>query len=114
MFNSAICLLTSFTMSIMGASDYDEYGGWTAIKGEKTGYFHAERIDRVWWLIDPAGNGFLSKGVNHISYTADKAPTTFPSLLNTIDPEDPGQAKLLIRRYCPSTPDTLPWKLRKC
>lgn len=67
MLNSAICLLTSFIM-VMGASDYNEYGGWTAIQGEKTGYFHVEQINGKWWIIDPAGNGFISKGVNHISY----------------------------------------------
>ena len=44
----------------------DTYGGWTAIRGEKTGFFHTQKIDGVWWIITPEGNGFLSKGINSI------------------------------------------------
>jgi len=38
------------------------------------------------------------KPVGASTDTADRDPTTLPSLLKTIEPEDPGHAKLLIRR----------------
>lgn len=28
----------------------DTYGGSTDLKGEKTGFFHTEKIDGRWWL----------------------------------------------------------------
>jgi len=95
MFNSLIGLLTVFGMSVIGAhpeGDYDEYGGWKLINGEKTGYFHVQQIDGVWWLIDPEGNVFLSKGVNHISFTADNAPTLGYSPYGRVTAEKYGNA----------------------
>jgi len=55
--------------------NYDEYGGFSLLKGRKTGFFHVERIDGKYWLVDPEGNLFISKGVNHVSYWSDYAPT---------------------------------------
>lgn len=52
-------------------NDYDIYGGWTKLKGKKTGFFHTQKINNRWWLIDPLGNAFISKGVNHVSWWAD-------------------------------------------
>jgi agarase len=43
--------------------------------GEATGFFHTQEIDGVWWLIDPEGKAFLSKGVNHVAYRGDHAPS---------------------------------------
>ncbi len=40
---------------------------------EETGFFRLDRSDR-WWLVTPAGNGFLSFGVNHIHAGWWKAP----------------------------------------
>ena len=37
-------------------------------------FYRVQQIDGVWWWIDPNGGKFISKGVNHISYTADHAP----------------------------------------
>jgi len=53
---------------------YDRYGGWTGLKGKRTGFFHAEQIDGRWWLVSPEGNVFFSKGVCHVSFHADHAP----------------------------------------
>ncbi|HZT43574.1 MAG TPA: hypothetical protein VFA07_15525 [Chthonomonadaceae bacterium] len=53
---------------------YDRYGGWTGIHGTKTGFFHAEKVGEKWWLIDPDGNGFFSKGVCHVSFAGDNCP----------------------------------------
>lgn len=54
---------------------YDKYGGWEKIKSKATGFFRTEKINGIWWLIDPDGNAFISKGVNHVSFTADHAPS---------------------------------------
>ena len=47
------------------AQEKDQYGGFTDIKGEKTGFFHAEKIDGRWWLITPEGNAFYGIGMAH-------------------------------------------------
>ncbi len=36
-----------------------------------TGFFRAEQIDGIWWLIDPDGGRFLSKGVNTVRFDQD-------------------------------------------
>lgn len=58
------------------AGDYDTYGGWTKLKGAKTGYFHTQQIDGRWWLVSPEGNVFFSKGVDNVSYApeSDNSP----------------------------------------
>jgi len=58
------------------ADGYDAYGGWLGLKGEKTGFFHTQRIDGRWWLVTPNGNAFFSKGVDNVSYApeADSSP----------------------------------------
>jgi len=43
--------------------DLTRFGGWTAIQGTATGFFHAERLSNQWWIIDPDGSVFLSIGV---------------------------------------------------
>ncbi|RJP23458.1 MAG: beta-agarase [Candidatus Omnitrophota bacterium] len=55
-------------------SKYDTFGGWMAVSASPTRFFTVAEIDKVWWILDPAGNAFISKGVNHISYTADFCP----------------------------------------
>ena len=42
--------------------------GCTRIDGRETGYFHVEKHDGTWWLIDPNGNGFYAVGTDHASY----------------------------------------------
>jgi hypothetical protein len=61
--------------SLTNADRYDKYGGWTGLKSKAAGFFRTENINGVWWLIDPEGNAFISKGVNHVSFTADNAPS---------------------------------------
>lgn len=56
------------------AEQRDRFGGWSGVRGKATGFFHTEKLDGVWWLITPDGNAFLSKGVNHVSYTGNAAP----------------------------------------
>ncbi len=42
----------------------DQYGGWTIMNlGNEDGYFRVRKAAGRWWLVDPLGNIFLSKGV---------------------------------------------------
>lgn len=44
--------------------ELDEYGGLKgSAVGKATGFFRVQKIDGRWWLIDPLGNRFISKGV---------------------------------------------------
>jgi hypothetical protein len=61
-------------LSAGAAESRDPYGGWPVVRGHATGFFHAEQIDGVWWLITPDGQAFLSKGVNHVQYNGDFSP----------------------------------------
>ena len=55
------------------AGDYDSYGGWLKLRGEKTGYFHTQRIDGRWWLVTPDGYAFFSKGVDNVNFAPEAA-----------------------------------------
>lgn len=53
---------------------YDKYGGWTKVRGkQKTKYFHVEQLDGKYWLVDPDGYAFLSKGVGHVIWAGDSS-----------------------------------------
>lgn len=71
-----ISLLALGICTIEAAGDYDAYGGWTQLKGEKTGYFHTQQIEGRWWLVSPEGNVFFSKGVDNVGYApeSDNSP----------------------------------------
>lgn len=45
---------------------FDAYGGWTHIKGEKTGVFHIETIGRRPWFITPEGHAFFPVSLDHL------------------------------------------------
>lgn len=53
----------------------DDYGGATYLHGNATGFFHLEKIYGKFWLVDPEGNLFISKGVNHVDYWGDDSPS---------------------------------------
>lgn len=59
------------------AQQLDEYGGFLDIRGEKTGFFHTERIDDRWWLITPDGHGFFGIGVSHPITSMSEGAITF-------------------------------------
>ncbi len=44
-------------------SDVDAYGGWMGLKGNKTGFFHTERIGKRWWFITPEGHAYFALGL---------------------------------------------------
>jgi hypothetical protein len=41
---------------------YSQYGGYKQKKVKATGFFRIEKIDGVWWFVDPEGYLFLSHG----------------------------------------------------
>lgn len=41
---------------------------FTEIKGKKTGFFHVEKQNGIWWVIDPNGDGFYIIGTDHANY----------------------------------------------
>lgn len=53
--------------------DLDAYGGWTGLKGTKTGFFHIEKIGQRWWFVTPEGNVYFLLGVTmHAGHPAAK------------------------------------------
>ena len=62
-FVTIVALLGAYASTNAEAPQYDKYGGWTELKSKPTGFFRTENI-----------NG-ISKGVNHVSFTADNAPS---------------------------------------
>jgi agarase len=76
----------------MATEEYNVYGGWNSIQGDKTGFFHTQEINGIHWLIDPDGYAFISKGVNHVSYTADNAPSLGYSPYGRVTAEKYGNA----------------------
>lgn len=46
---------------------WDRFGGYSGKRFAKTGWFHAEKDGRRFWLADPDGNAFLSTGVDCIT-----------------------------------------------
>ncbi len=75
--NSSIIFTLSLlvTLHVYAAEEaYDPFGGYKAVQAEGKIYFYTQIIDGVWWIVAPSGNVFISKGVNHVSYTADFSP----------------------------------------
>jgi sugar phosphate isomerase/epimerase len=55
-------------------SKRDAFGGWSALRQAPTGFFFPQAISGRWWLIDPLGNAFFSKGVNTVQFNGDFSP----------------------------------------
>ena len=60
-----VLIVLLFTACLTYGAQLDTYGGFTEIKGEKTGFFHTEQIDGRWWLVTPEGHGFHGVGMAH-------------------------------------------------
>lgn len=52
----------------------DSYGGFTGLKGTRTGWFHLEKLDRRTWFVTPEGNAFFPLSLAHI-YTGNSTLT---------------------------------------
>ena len=60
-----------------GPADRDQYGGWlSGPKREATGRFRTEKIDGVWWLVDPEGRLFWSHGIDCVGSANAVTPIT--------------------------------------
>ncbi len=66
-----VCLVWVFTGPDVGHAQqqFDKFGGWTGLKGTKTGAFHTEAIHDRWWIVTPAGNVFWSVGVYSVRFS---------------------------------------------
>ena len=58
------------------ADDLDQYGGWTAIQAEATGFFRVEQVQGRWALVTPEGHPFFSTGVNGVSHIGTRVGET--------------------------------------
>ena len=67
--------LTAYLMKILREAEQTDltpqndrsvYGGWMKKRLTKTGFFHTERDDKRWWLVDPEGYAFISAGIDVI------------------------------------------------
>ena len=47
-------------------AELDKYGGWTGIKGKKTGFFHTQKINGRNWSVTPEGNAFFAVALSHM------------------------------------------------
>lgn len=70
-------LMSIFISTTAHAEELDTYGGFTDIKGEKTDFFHTEKIDGRWWLVTPEGNAFWGMGIAHPVTGFSKSAVTF-------------------------------------
>ena len=60
-----------------GPAERDQYGGWSSgPQRQATGRFHTEKIDGVWWLIDPEGKLFWSHGIDCVGSGNAVTPIT--------------------------------------
>lgn len=66
------CLLLLASIVVPAGAQYDAYGGWPKLKGQKTGFFHTEQLAGRWWLITPDGNVFFAKGVDSVDFGPDR------------------------------------------
>lgn len=70
--SATLGLVTLFTLSSVAAEpapaakNLDPYGGFTGIQGNKTGFFHLEKIDGRHWFVTPDGNVFFPIALSHL------------------------------------------------
>ncbi|MBQ2733781.1 MAG: DNRLRE domain-containing protein [Clostridia bacterium] len=67
------------------AHTLDKYGGSTALKLTKTGFFHTERVGERWYLVTPEGNAYFDAAVANVtaSNASEGAKTAFKELYGT-------------------------------
>jgi hypothetical protein len=53
--------------------EISKYGGFRNTSAKTTGFFHVEKIDGKWWLVDPEGHLFFSNGSCCINSQSDLA-----------------------------------------
>lgn len=76
-FTTIACLLLAMDGPSATEAELDAYGGFTDIQGEKTGFFHTQKIDGRWWLVTPEGHGFFGIGLSHPVTGFSRGAVTF-------------------------------------
>jgi len=59
-------LMIMLMFSQIQAQDLSQYRGYKKLQGTKTGFFHVEKVNERWWIIDPEGYVFISFCLNHV------------------------------------------------
>ncbi len=90
--NIFLILLFIACSSGWGTEDHDRIGGWKKVSSEPTTFFYVEEIEGKWWFMNPGGNAFLTKGVNHISYFGDHSPALNESPYHNVTRDKYGSA----------------------
>ena len=62
---SFICLLGLLACGGPPEVPLDDFGGYSAIQREATGWFRVEQVNGRWLFITPQGHGYLALGANH-------------------------------------------------
>jgi len=70
-------MFCNFLANTAQAQDLDNYGGFMDVVGNKTGFFHTEKIDNRWWLVTPEGNGFFGIAISHPVTSFQKGAVNF-------------------------------------
>ncbi len=65
-----------------------KYGGFPDTKARATGFFRTEKIDGVWWFVDPEGHLFFSNGSNCMGPWADLSRVKGREYIFTILPPE--------------------------
>jgi hypothetical protein len=58
--------------STMAQAQRTKWGGIAGGKFRSTGFLHAAELDGIFWLVDPDGGRYLSKGVNTVRFDQDR------------------------------------------
>ena len=53
-----------YTLKSIDIEKFSQYGGFKQHQVKGTGFFRVEKIDGIWWFVDPEGYLFLSNGSN--------------------------------------------------
>lgn len=69
----------------------DKFGGWAdGPRQTSTGFFRTERVNGVWWLVDPEGSLFFSSGVDCLHPSSETRITGRESMFTWLpEPGDP-------------------------
>lgn len=67
-----------------GPRPLSRYGGWAEAKVGATGFFQVRKVGERWWLVDPDGHLYLSKGVASVAPGGSaRTKTAFASAFGT-------------------------------
>ena len=75
--SAVLCFVLLLAPGATHGQQLDRYGGFLDVKGERTGFFHTERINDRWWLVTPDGHGFFGIGVSHPITSMSEGAITF-------------------------------------